>query len=186
MIFEDAFLKHWVYIHGTPFYLLTDQGSNVDGQLMRDICDTLGVEKRRSSAYHSPGNGFAERNIRSVKDMLCAVLLHRRLDQSKWCSILPELVFALNASTSKSTNCIPYTVVFGRSVVSPQDIVFHHVIAHEHDNFTTAEYQQDVVSSLSDFFEQVIESLQINKQRMQQYYNKNLRFYDYREGLAKN
>ena len=118
--------------------------------------------------------------------MLCAVLLHRRLDQSKWCSILPELVFALNASTSKSTNCIPYTVVFGRSVVSPQDIVFHHVIAHEHDNFTTAEYQQDVVSSLSDFFEQVIESLQINKQRMQQYYNKNLRFYDYREGQAKN
>ena len=44
-VIADAFLKNWVYIHGTPSYLLTDQGSNVDGQLMRDICTTLGIEK---------------------------------------------------------------------------------------------------------------------------------------------
>ena len=30
-----AFLHHWVYVHGTPLYLLTDQGSNVDGTMMR-------------------------------------------------------------------------------------------------------------------------------------------------------
>ena len=77
----DPFLKHCVYIHGTPFYLLIDQGSNVDCQVMRDICYTLGGKKRQSSAYHSPGNGFAERNVRLVKDMLRAVLLHRCLDQ---------------------------------------------------------------------------------------------------------
>ena len=40
----------WVYVHGTPFYLLTDQGSNVDGQVMHDVCVSLGIEKRRSSA----------------------------------------------------------------------------------------------------------------------------------------
>ena len=91
---------------------------------MQEICTTLGIEKRRSSAYHSQGNDFAERNIRSVKDMLRAVLLHRRLQQSKQRSILSFLVFALNTTISKATKCVPYEVVFGRPAVLPQDIVF--------------------------------------------------------------
>ena len=49
----DAFLRNWVCLHGTPSYLSTDQGLDVDGTLMKDICNTLGIEKRRSSAYHS-------------------------------------------------------------------------------------------------------------------------------------
>ena len=52
----DALLRNWIYIHGSPFYLLSDQGSNVDGEVMAEICNELGIEKRRSSAYHSQGN----------------------------------------------------------------------------------------------------------------------------------
>lgn len=178
----DAFVKNWIYIHGTPFFLLTDQGSNVDGTVMRDICNLLGIEKRRSSAYHSPGNGFAERNIRSIKDMLRSVLLHRRLDQSKWRSVLPELVFALNTSFSKSTKCVPYSTVFGRSAVLPQDIVFQEVPVDEHERLSASDYEEEVTSILSDVYKQVVEALELNKQKMQQYYNKNLRFYNYSEG----
>ena len=76
-----ALLHNWIYVHRVPSYFLSDQGSNVDGHMLREICNTLGIKKRRSSAYHSQGNGFAERNIRTVKDMLRAALLHRRLAQ---------------------------------------------------------------------------------------------------------
>ena len=38
-----ALLNQWIYLHGTPYYLLSDQGSNVDGQLMHEICNTLGI-----------------------------------------------------------------------------------------------------------------------------------------------
>ena len=107
----DALLRNWIYIYGSPFPLLSDQGSNVAGEVMAEICNELGIEKRRSLAYHSQGNGFAERNVRTVKDLLRAVLLHRRLQRSKWRSILPGLVFALNASESKATRCVPYNVV---------------------------------------------------------------------------
>ena len=68
----QAFLNQWVYTHGTPYFLLTDQGSDVDGETIREICNTFGTEKRKSSAYHSQGNGLAERNIRTVRDMLRA------------------------------------------------------------------------------------------------------------------
>ena len=148
-VIVDAFLRNWVYLHGTRSFLLTDQGSNVDGTLMKDICNTLGIEKRRSSAYHSQGNGFAERHIRTVKDVMRSTLLHRKLSQSKWRSILPKIVFALNISQSKATQCVPYNIVFGRSAVLPQDIVFNslHPNRDELDQQLPKEYEE-VTSSL--------------------------------------
>ena len=178
----EAFEKHWVYIHGTPHYLLTDQGSNVDGQVMSDICNTIGIEKRRSSAYHSQGNGFAERNIRSVKDVLRAVLLHRKFQQSKWRSLLPSLVFALNTSESKATGCIPYNVVFGRSAVLPQDILFQQGKGDNYDLMSPKEYEKEITPLLQDIFDHVITKLEISKEKMQSQYNTKLRFIDYRQG----
>ena len=107
-----------------PFYLLTDQGSNVDGDIVKSICNKLRIEKRRSSAYHSQGNGFAERSIRTMKDLIRAVLLHQQLPQTKWRTISPALIFALNASPSKAIKCVPYNVVFRRNAVLPEDIIF--------------------------------------------------------------
>ena len=78
-VIASALLNNWIYVHGILLYLLSDQESYADGHVMNEICTTLGIEKRRSSAYHSQGNGFAERNIRTVKDMLRSVLLHCRL-----------------------------------------------------------------------------------------------------------
>ena len=178
----EAFQRQWVYIHGTPHYLLTDQGSNVDGQTMSEICNTIGTEKRRSSAYHSQGNGFAERNIRSVKDVLRAVLLHRKLQQSKWRSLLPSLVFALNTSESKATGCIPYNVVFGRSAVLPQDVLFQQGNVDNYDLVSPKEYEKDTTSLLRDIFDHVITKLEISKEKMQRQYNTKLRFIDYGRG----
>jgi len=142
----------WLYVHGTPSYLLTDQDSNVDGQVMHDICSSLGIEKRRSSVYHSQGNGFAERNIRTVKDMLRSVLLHCQISQSRWREILPKLLFALNASESKATQCTPFEVVYGRPAVLPQDIVFDVLQPDPHDTLSAESYKEEVTSELQDIF----------------------------------
>ena len=75
--------KAWLFVHGIPSFLLSDQGSNVDGEVMRELCDEWGIEKRRSSAYHSQGNGLAERNIRNVKEILRCVLHDRKLSPGK-------------------------------------------------------------------------------------------------------
>ena len=52
----NALHKEWILVHGVANYLLSDQGSNVDGNVMRQICNKFGIEKRRTSAYHSQGN----------------------------------------------------------------------------------------------------------------------------------
>ena len=179
----NALMTRWIYTHGTPHFILSDQGSNVDGETVKEICNTLGIEKRRSSAYHSQGNGFAERNIRNVKDMLRTVLLQRKLNQSKWVSLLPELVFALNTSESKATKCIPFNVVFGRDARLPIDVLFDHDrLDCPRDINTAAEYAEDRNFALKDVYDTVITNLQLSKEKMQAQYNKNIRFIDHKAG----
>ena len=150
---------------------------------MGEICNISGIEKRRSSAYHSQGNEFAERNIRSIRDMLRAVSLHRKMRQTQWRQLLPGPVFALNTSESKAIKCVPYNVVFGRNAVLPQDILFNHNVPYRLTDVTTpADFSAEVNFALRDIYNKVIENLQLSKAKMQQRYNTNIRFNDYKSG----
>lgn len=162
--------------------MLSDQGSNVDGTTIKEICDILGIEKRRSSAYHSQGNGFAERNISSVKDMLRSILLQRKARQFKLRSFLPELVFALNTSLSKAINCVPYNIVFGRSPRLQVDVLLSDNYNQLLDVNTPVDYAQDRRFVLEDTYNTVIDNLQLSK--VKTHYNQNLRFHNHQEGYS--
>ena len=179
----NALINGWILKHGSPVYILSDQGSNVDGSIVNEVCNSLGIEKRRTSAYHSQCNGFAERNIRSIRDILRAVLLDRNIAQKNWRKLLPEVVFSLNVTESKSIKCIPYEVVFGRSVLLPQDILFglEGQIPLRNTN-TAAQYAQEVKVGLQNTYDHVTRHLSVSKERMQKQYNKHIRFNDYTIG----
>ena len=179
----NAFVSEWVLKHGNPLYLLSDQGSNVDGSIVTEVCNALGVEKRRTSAYHSQGNGFAERNIRSIREVLRSILLDRNIVQKQWRKLLPEVVFSLNVTESKSIKCIPYEVVFGRPALLPQDILFGlDDRVHLRDQNTAVQYAEEVKIGLQDTHEHVLHHLGVSKKQMQAQYNKNIRFNDYKCG----
>ena len=76
--------KHWLCRYGYPKYILTDRGSNVDGEVVNTLCSQFGIEKRRTSGCHSQGNGFAEQNIRSIREILRTSLLEFKLPQILW------------------------------------------------------------------------------------------------------
>ena len=131
------------------FYLLLGQGSNVDGLVMNTICLKFGIERHRSSTYHSQGNGFAERNIRSVREILRSVFLDKNISQKYWCQLLPGGVFALNMSESKAIKCIPYNVVFGRPAALPQDVLLGISKKFQLRNATTAaQFADDIYKIL--------------------------------------
>ena len=179
----QSFDKSWVFTHGNPLYLLSDQGSNVDGDVVREFCDTLGIEKRRSSPFHSQGNGFAERNIRSVREILRSALLGRNMDESQWRKLLPSLVFALNCSVSRATKSVPYSVVFGRLPILPIDMLFGSGNGSTNENFATPkQYTEEVEASLKQIWDSVRTHLEISKKEMMSQYNKGVRFFNYEPG----
>ena len=176
-----AFEKDWIFTHGSPLYLLSDQGSNVDGDTVREFCNRLGIEKRRSSPYHSQGNGFAERNIRSVREILRSALLSRKMSEDKWRKLLPGLVFALNCSVSKATKAVPYSVVFGRKPTLPIDVLFGTTVTNR-DAVSPEDYSDEVGISLEQIWDSVKTHLEISKRDMVTRYNRNIRFHDYLPG----
>ena len=107
-----------------PIFLLSDQGSNVDGHTIRNICDNFHIEKCTSSAYHSQGNGFAERSVRNVNEILRLYLHENNCPQKDWSKFLKALLFALNTSISSATRIMPYGVVYGREAITPADVTF--------------------------------------------------------------
>ena len=50
------------------------------------------------------------------------------------------------------------------------------------DVTTTADYSEEVKFALGDVYSQAIENLQLSKSKMQQQYNMNIRFNDYKPG----
>ena len=60
----------WFSYFGIPRSLLSDQGKNVDGKVIRDLCKKLNITKMHSSPYHPEGNGSTERSIGSVKGII--------------------------------------------------------------------------------------------------------------------
>ena len=53
----NAILANWIYRHGPPKIMISDQAPNVDGEKVRELLAKFGVEKRHSSPYHPQGDG---------------------------------------------------------------------------------------------------------------------------------
>ena len=165
--------KDWIHFHGAPRYALSDKGSNFDGTTFTDVCKSLQIEKRRTSGYHAQGNGFAERSIRNVREILRTALLEKGLPHKLWRQILSSTIFALNSSKSKATNCTPYEVVFGRKPVLPIDIMFDSAVPGI-SSASPIEYLSDLKVQLLENINHATKFLGISREKMVNQYNKNL------------
>ena len=59
-------VEHVFCRYGTPLSLLTNQSRVVDGQLMRAVCELLGIEKLRTSPYKPSTGQLGEEIQRAV------------------------------------------------------------------------------------------------------------------------
>ena len=177
----EAVGKRWIHYHGTPRYILSDKGSNVDGKTFNEVCSGLQIEKRRTSGYHAQGNGFAERSIRNVREVLRTALLDKGLAHKNWRKILSSVVFALNTSKSKSINCVPFEIVFGRKPVLPIDIAFDSVEPGL-SACSPSQYLSDLKIQLLESIRHATHFLGITRDKMVQQYNKNIHVIKYALG----
>ena len=102
-----AFLECVILRHGVPQTLLTDQGTNFESHLMKEICDLLNIRKVRTSTFHPRTDGQAERMNRTIKERIAAV-------GGCWEEALPFVTFSINSTVNSMTGFSPYQLVYGR------------------------------------------------------------------------
>ena len=109
-------LLSWVSDHGIPDILVTDRGSHFESQLFRETTTQLGIEKRRTKAYHPASNGAVERQHRRLKEAIKAKCTSA---QKEWLRALPLILLGLRNSVCKDTNCSAAQAVYGRTLNIP-------------------------------------------------------------------
>ena len=108
-----SFLLHY----GFPERILTDQGRNFEGKLLKGLCEALGITKDRTTPYRPQTNGQCERFNRTLMDMIkCSE------HKTQWPRILPALTFAYNNTPHSATGYSPYYLLHGRTQRLPLDI----------------------------------------------------------------
>ncbi|RWR98662.1 integrase core domain protein-like protein, partial [Dinothrombium tinctorium] len=85
-----------------------------------DLLKARNVPHRISSIYHPEANGQAERTIRTIKEILTAIVNQKK---QKWEKYLPYATFANNTAQQEATGFSPFQLVYGRDPVLPTDIM---------------------------------------------------------------
>ena len=105
--------RHWIGRHGTPQKFLTDQGSQMDGIDIRDMCLEFGIDKEHSSPHHPQGDGLSERTIGLAKQLFKSTLLIKHLGTKDWTTIISYVMIAWNTKKHSSTGFTPYELLCG-------------------------------------------------------------------------
>ena len=108
-------------LFGAPAYLISDQGKAFTGHLITNLCELYGVQKLRTSPYHTQTNGQVEQMNQTIIHMI------GKLEQDKkahWSEHLPEMLAAYNGTRSAVTGYSPYFLLFGRKARMPVDYLF--------------------------------------------------------------
>ncbi len=105
---------------GLPLQLLTDQGTQFTGKLLKELASMFNIHLTRTTPYHPQSNGLVER----LHGTLESILTKAHREGHDWEIFLPLTLFALRQCPNRDTGFSPYQLIYGRNVVTPLDVVY--------------------------------------------------------------
>ena len=130
---------------GIPLQLLSDQGSQFLGSMVRHLCKDLRIDQLKTAPYHPETNGVIERMHGTLGPMLTKAS-QMGLD---WVEQLPFALFALRSAPNKDTGFSPYQLVYGHRVRTPLDVLHQGWAELEFGELETGEWSDWLVERLA-------------------------------------
>ena len=115
-----AFLENIISRYGVPAVVLTDQGTEFQGEF-QSLLSKQQITHRVASKENPQADGLAERMVQTLKQTLRRCLM----DQTwglPWDDILPYVAMGYRISKQKSTGYSPYFLLYGRQPLFPSSI----------------------------------------------------------------
>ena len=126
-IIAQIFVEHIVFRYGVPKKLLTDQGANFTGGVLKSICEIFKILKLQTSPYHPQTDGLVERFNRTLANMLSSYTNSKHND---WDVYIPSCLFAYRNAVHASTNETPFFLMYLRNANMPVDLTFTAPVSH--------------------------------------------------------
>jgi len=161
---------------GSPVSLLSDQGKEVDGSIMKQVCRMLDIGKLRTTPY-KPSTNQRERLHRSINEILGKTVASH---QKEWDTRLSFVMSAYRASRHESTGYTPNMLTLGTEVRAPADTVYGSL-----DKPSTETYDDCVESMrqrMTIAYKEARIALRRAAERNKRYYDVRVRAKEYRKG----
>ena len=165
---------------GIPKEIISDQGTQFTGELMREVSGLLKTKQIFTSFYHARANGLVERFNGVLKNMLRRTAFN---NLKTWDRHIAPLLFAYRETPQASTGFSPFELVFSHKVKGPLDIL-KDLWTGEVDGEVkfTYEYVVNMRERLQDAVELANEHLGEAKTRQKKYYDQGAKQRTFREG----
>ncbi|KAK7091113.1 hypothetical protein V1264_008842 [Littorina saxatilis] len=115
----EALWTMWTRL-GIPKEVLSDQGGQFTGAVMREVHRLLAVKGRTTTPYHAQCNGLVERFNGTLKAMIKKLCVE---DPKTWDRFIPGVLFAYREVPQESTGFSPFELLYGRTVRGPMAIL---------------------------------------------------------------
>ena len=160
-------------LFGAPAYLVSDQGKAFTGHLITHLCELYGVQKLRTSPYHTQTNRQIERMNQTIIRMIGKLAENKK---ARWSELLPELLSAYNGTRSAVTGYSPYYLLFGRKNRMPVDCLFPTLCESPHHT------KMEV--SVATMQKRLKEAFEVARRLTYEEATKQCRYYDRRAGAV--
>ena len=116
----NKLVNEFISRFGVPRQLHTDQGTNFESGIMKEICRILDIDKTRTTPFHPQSDGQVERFNRTLLEMLRSKVCE---DQTDWDEQLSSCLMAYRSSVHESTGETPNQLMLGRELEVPLDVI---------------------------------------------------------------
>ena len=115
----QAIINEIICKHASPCVLLSDNGTEFNNAILKEICDVFQIRKCNVVAYSPRANGKVERANRRILD----ILRHITASSSSWDSWIPQVACSLNSAIHSSCNESPHFILYGTDKRLPYEFL---------------------------------------------------------------
>jgi len=113
------FIKNHIICHyGVPNKIITDNGTNLNNKMMKELCDDFKIEHHNSSPYIPQMNGAVEAANKNIKKIVQKMVVTYK----DWHDMLPFALYGYRTSVRTSIGLTPFSLVYGLEVVLPVEV----------------------------------------------------------------
>ncbi|XP_058772888.1 uncharacterized protein LOC131646985, partial [Vicia villosa] len=167
--------------YGIPSKIITDNGSNLNNKMMKELCKEFKIEHHNSSPYRPKMNGAVEAANKNIKKIVQKMVVTYK----DWHEMLPFALHGYRTSVRTSTGATPFSLVYGMEAVLPVEVEIPSMRVLMETKLSEDEWCQSRYDQLNLIEEKRMTALchgQLYQARMKQAFNKKVRPREFQEG----
>ena len=173
------FMTRWCEPYGEPMQAHSDQGTNFESKLVKDLMKLLNIEKTRTVAFRPSADGLVERYNQTIVNMISKL---SRDCPNTWDTMVSKAVSAYNASIHDRTGYTPNLMWYGRELYHNADLMMP--TQPNLEPMTYDDYVQKTRESMRMAYEAARDTIGRHIKVQKKYYDRASHLVPYKEGDA--